>query len=93
MSFCFGSQCFTKKSVMSEAFSFELLSTLLGGRIELDKTEVEIDYKSKGKITDYSFQTLDSVRIGVSVTRALGKEFDANEAGRLLKKKLVPKKK
>jgi hypothetical protein len=55
----------------------------------LDKTELEIDYKEKGKITDYSFRTLDNVRIGVSVTRALGKDFDAGEADRLLKKKLV----
>jgi hypothetical protein len=75
-------------SVLSEAFSFELLSTLLGGRIDLDKTEMEIEYKQSSKITDYSFRTLDEVRIGVSVTRACGKEFDAAEARRLLRKKL-----
>lgn len=76
-------------SVTSEAFSFELLSLLMDGPIELEKTEIEISYKDRGKITDYCFRTLYNVRIGVSVSRALGKDFDDVEANRLLQKKLV----
>jgi hypothetical protein len=64
-------------SSISEAYSFELLNIFLGNRIQLDKTETEIEYESENsKITDYSFQTLAGDRFGVSVTRACGKDFE-----------------
>eukprot|EP00026_Physarum_polycephalum_P007581 Phypoly_transcript_07644.p1 GENE.Phypoly_transcript_07644~~Phypoly_transcript_07644.p1 ORF type:complete len:467 (+),score=105.86 Phypoly_transcript_07644:143-1543(+) len=76
-------------SSVSEAYSFELLNILLGNRIDLDKTETEIEYTDEqSKITDYSFQTLAGERFGVSVTRACGKEFGAAESFQLLNRKL-----
>jgi len=76
-------------SSLSEAYSFELLNILLGNRIDLDKTETEIEYNDEqSKITDYSFLTLAGERFGVSVTRACGKDFGANEALLLLNRKL-----
>lgn len=75
-------------SHLSEAYSFELVSRLLGGRILLDKTEMEIEYKDKSSITDYTFLTLTDERIAISVTRACGQEFDDAAAEKLLLKKL-----
>ncbi len=73
-------------SNLSEAFSFELLTVLLSNRIELVKTETEIEYDDEqSKITDYLFETLAGERFGVSVTRACGKDFEARP---LLVKKL-----
>lgn len=73
-------------SSLSEAFSFELLTVLLANRIELVKTETEIEYDDEqSKITDYLFETLAGERFGVSVTRACGKDFEARP---LLVKKL-----
>ena len=76
-------------SCVSEAYSFDLLNVLLGNRIELDKTETEIEYaNSQSKITDYSFRTLAGDKFGVSVTRACGKDFSKADALQLLSRKL-----
>ncbi len=77
-------------SVFSEAFSFEVL-----GRCEsaaLIATETEISYDVDGKKTDFSTD-IDSVRIGVSVTRAVNFPFDSpftvSDAQTLLEGKLA----
>jgi len=68
--------------------SFEILKTLYNAK--LLKTEMEIDYEfSNCKITDYSVRINDK-NIGVSVARsmAFGREFDLEDAKRILTKKL-----
>jgi hypothetical protein len=73
-------------SNLSEAYSFEVLTVLLCNRIELVKTETEIEYDDEqSKITDYLFETLAGERFAVSVTRACGKDFEPRP---LLMKKL-----
>ena len=75
-------------SRISEAYAFEWLYVALAGRIELLKTELEIEYSIKGDITDFSITTLDDRVIGVSVTRACGGDFAEMEAQRLANKKM-----
>lgn len=75
-------------SEMSEAVSFEILSSLFGCRLE--RTEMEIEYTPGSKITDYSVRLYGHV-IGVSVTRAMTFHkhlFTEQSAQQLLMKKL-----
>lgn len=82
-------------SELSEAFSMELLSSVLGAK--LDKTELELQYftgtEHRSKITDFSV-VVDEQVIGVSVTRAccrwphVSGAFGIEDAVRLLTKKL-----
>ncbi|MBM4354894.1 MAG: hypothetical protein FJ109_14075 [Deltaproteobacteria bacterium] len=77
-------------SILSEAFSFEVLYWCEGA--QLLKTEMEIDYKDEaGKITDL-LVLIDGLKVGVSVSRAVSWPKDApylaTQAGDLLKKKL-----
>ncbi len=76
-------------SVLSEVFAFEMLrrcesATLL-------KTETMISYDTVGKLTDFLAE-MDSLKIGVSVTRAVGFPFDdpyeLSQATELLQGKL-----
>ena len=76
-------------SVMSEVFAYEVLA-----RCELAtflKSETKIVYDVQGKITDL-LVSIDGVKIGVSVTRAIAFPFDSpytvEQATTLLKKKL-----
>jgi hypothetical protein len=77
-------------SLYSEVFAFELLA-----RCELApllKTETEVDYDQPGAITDL-LVAIDSEKIGVSVTRAVGYPFEApytvEQARDLLERKLL----
>lgn len=77
-------------SIMSEVFAFEMLH-----RCELAallKTETEISYDTSGTITDL-LVSIDSFKIGVSVTRAVGYPRDApytvEQARTLLEDKLA----
>ncbi len=77
-------------SILSEAFSFEVLYWCEGA--ELLKTEMEIDYQDpQGTITDL-LVLIDGHKVGVSVTRAVSWPKDApysdTQAQELLKKKL-----
>ncbi|GEM_PF-876693 len=74
----------------SEAFSFEVLHRCEGA--ELLKTEMEITYSdSQGKRTDI-LVSMHSLKVGVSVTRAMAWPLDApyptSQAASLLQKKL-----
>ncbi len=76
-------------SLMSEVFAFEVLA-----RCELAtlvKTETEVIYDTQGNITDLLVE-IDGVKVGVSVTRAVGFPFDApytvEQATAILSKKL-----
>ncbi|MCP4444630.1 MAG: hypothetical protein GY811_04695 [Myxococcales bacterium] len=60
-------------SVLSEVFAFEMLKRCEAA--ELLKTETQISYDSQGKLTDFLAE-IDSEKIGVSVTRAVGFPFD-----------------
>ena len=58
--------------------------------MELDKTETEIKYNDdKTQIADYLVCVLGGEKVGVSVTRACGLEFNAEEALKLLTVKLT----
>lgn len=59
-------------SVLSEVFAFEVLQRCEDAA--LLKTETEIEYETKGKITDF-LALLDGEKIGVSVTRAVAFPF------------------
>ncbi|KAJ5071756.1 hypothetical protein M0811_09916 [Anaeramoeba ignava] len=76
-------------SVISEYMSFEVLKLAFDAK--LLSTETEIRYYPEGKITDY-VASINKVNIGVSVTRAMkfpiDRDFDENDAKRLLEKKL-----
>jgi len=75
-------------SEFSEAFSFELLRQCFGAK--LLKTEMDIRYwSSHWKKTDY-LVTMQGVKIGVSVTRAMKFRgiFTEKDATKLLRKKL-----
>jgi len=76
-------------SVPSEAFAFELLARCEGAT--LLKTETEVSYDVEGKITDLLVQ-IDGLKVGVSVTRAVGYPKDAPyteaQADAILDKKL-----
>jgi len=77
-------------SSISEAMSFELLHRSFGAK--LDKTEMELRYfPSNGAMTDFSV-TLDSIELGISVTRALqppnAPTYSEADAELLLRKKL-----
>ena len=77
-------------SILSEAFSFEVLYWCEGA--ELLKTEMEIEYKDpQGKISDL-LVLVDGLKVGVSVTRAVSwpndAPYPATQAEELLKKKL-----
>eukprot|EP00013_Stygamoeba_regulata_P002841 CAMPEP_0177628552 /NCGR_PEP_ID=MMETSP0447-20121125/192_1 /TAXON_ID=0 /ORGANISM="Stygamoeba regulata, Strain BSH-02190019" /LENGTH=333 /DNA_ID=CAMNT_0019129807 /DNA_START=50 /DNA_END=1052 /DNA_ORIENTATION=+ len=74
-------------SVWSEVFSIEVLRCLLGAKLE--RTEMEIQYGWRSRITDYSAMFQGSV-MGVSVTRAMKYKgvFTAEDAEYLLTKKL-----
>ncbi len=61
-------------SVLSEAFAFELLQRC--ELADLVKTENFIVYDTPGKITDL-LVSVDGVKLGVSVTRAVAFPFDA----------------
>ncbi|MDY0058914.1 MAG: hypothetical protein RBU45_03825 [Myxococcota bacterium] len=56
-------------SLLSEVFAYEVLYRCEGA--ELLKTETEIVYEGQGKLTDL-LVGLDGLKIGVSVTRAVG---------------------
>ncbi|KAI9488603.1 hypothetical protein BDB00DRAFT_847561 [Zychaea mexicana] len=76
-------------SIMSEAMSAELIDRLVGIRNLL--TETEVQYTTKGPITDYAcYSVSTSQALGVSVTRAMafGRRFTARDAIRLMKKKI-----
>jgi len=74
-------------SALSEAISFECLRVQFG--VRLCRTEMQIQYWTQSKITDYSI-VIGAERIGVSVTRAcvFKGEFTNEMARRLLVKKL-----
>lgn len=76
-------------SVLSEAFAFEMLKRCESA--ELLKTETTIEYDTEGKLTDFLAE-IDSEKIGVSVTRAVGFPFDdpyeLAQANELLQEKL-----
>ncbi len=65
-----------------------MLRLLLGAK--LSRTEMELEYYPRGKITDYSVQ-LRGQQYGVSVTRALKYRgtFTRTDARKLLEKKLM----
>jgi len=75
-------------SVASEVMSFEAMRLLTGA--QLSRTEMELEYYPRGKITDYSVVMPNGVRMGVSVTRALKYRgtFTRTDARVLLEKKL-----
>ncbi|KAI9268949.1 hypothetical protein BDA99DRAFT_503067 [Phascolomyces articulosus] len=76
-------------SLMSEAVSAEVIDRLVG--ISKVLTEMEIQYSTKGPITDYvCYSSSISQALGVSVTRAMafGRRFTAKDAMRLMKKKI-----
>jgi len=78
-------------SIFSEVFSYEILRSILG--LKLERTEMELDYWPRGgKITDYSVSTHCGNYLGVSVTRAMCRSeasiFEQEDAERLLTKKL-----
>ncbi len=60
-------------SVLSEVFAYELLERCENA--QLLKTETEIIYDTEGKITDFLAE-VDSLKIGVSVTRAVAFPFE-----------------
>ncbi len=60
-------------SVLSEVFAFEMLKRCESAT--LLKTETAIVYDTEGKLTDFLAE-IDSLKIGVSVTRAVGFPFD-----------------
>jgi hypothetical protein len=74
-------------SIWSEVFSCEVLRCLFGTKLE--RTEMEIQYGWRSKITDYSVRFQNNI-IGVSVTRAMKYKgtFTADDAEYLLTKKL-----
>ncbi|CAF0816765.1 unnamed protein product [Brachionus calyciflorus] len=76
-------------SIESEALSFEILKKFFNA--ELLKTEMEVVYFPEGgSITDYVIRIFNKV-IGVSVTRAMKKNFELytiEDADNLLRKKL-----
>lgn len=76
-------------SVLSEVFAFEILKRCESAR--LLKTETTISYDVEGKLTDFLAE-IDSLKIGVSVTRAVGFPFDdpyeLSQASELLQGKL-----
>jgi len=74
-------------SVNSEVMSFEFMRLLFG--CTLLKTEMEIEYCPRGKITDYAMM-MNRRHYGVSVTRALKFRgvFTRADANKLLTKKL-----
>ena len=77
------------ESELSEAWSFEILRRAFGAK--LLKTEMEIKYWSDHcKITDYSI-TINNIKFGVSVTRAMKYKdiFTKEDALKLLTKKLI----
>lgn len=61
-------------SVLSEVFAYEVLERCESAL--LLKTETEIDYDQAGKLTDFLAE-MDTEKIGVSVTRAMGFPLDA----------------
>lgn len=76
-------------SVLSEAFSVELLGRMLGS--EMIKTETELLYHSAGPIMDYACRVIhNDATLGVSVTRAVAykRPYKREDAIRLLTKKL-----
>ncbi|KAI7856983.1 hypothetical protein BDC45DRAFT_38390 [Circinella umbellata] len=76
-------------SLMSEAMSAEFIDRLVGIRKLL--TEMEVQYTTKGPITDYAcYSVSTSQALGVSVTRAMAfaRRFTSQDAMRLMKKKL-----
>jgi len=74
-------------SALSEALAFDVLRASYG--VQLDRTEMQIQYWCPTKITDFSV-TLCGVRVGVSVTRAcrFRGAFSVANAEQLLVKKL-----
>lgn len=76
-------------SLESEIFAYELFARC--GGATLLKTETEITYDGPGKITDLLVEQ-DGVKLGVSVTRAVGFPFDdpytEAQARELLERKL-----
>jgi hypothetical protein len=74
-------------SVSSEVMSFEILRLLLNAK--LSRTEMELHYFPRGKITDYSCH-IGGQCMGVSVTRALRYQgvFEPADAYKLLSKKV-----
>ncbi len=77
-------------SIMSEVFAYEMLHRCeLAGLL---KTETEISYDTAGKITDL-LVSIDSRKVGVSVTRAVGYPRDdpytVEQAQTLLEGKLA----
>ena len=76
-------------SLVSEAMSAEVVDRLVDIRQLL--TELEVQYKTKGPITDYAcYSASTSQALGVSVTRAMafGRRFTSKDAMRLITKKL-----
>ena len=77
-------------SILSEVFSYELLSRCEGA--VLLKTETEVQYtNSQGKITDLLVE-IDGLKVGVSVTRAVAFPFEnpytVEQAQEILERKL-----
>lgn len=77
-------------SIMSEVFAYEMLHRC--ELADLLKTETEISYDTTGKITDF-LVSIDSRKVGVSVTRAVGYPRDdpytVEQARALLEGKLA----
>ncbi|XP_035829709.1 AAC-rich mRNA clone AAC4 protein-like [Aplysia californica] len=78
-------------SIMSEAYSFNLIKQKLLINVELWETETKIQYRNrKGKITDYTIN-FEKRRFAVQVTRAMYHPKDRSVPVKRLKKEIDKK--